>query len=772
MLYITIVAIMYNLIVARNKNNGIGYGDIENNIIPWHNPDDLALFKKMTIGNIIIMGYNTFKSLKYQPLPNRINVVITHHKIDQSNNLLIFDSISECNKILSLPPYDTLIKWVIGGECIYNQYMKLGILNEVYISEINNTSYTNKSFNWFSGNNPEIGFKLIKSTNYNKFIQNHYRAVNTEEINLLNHMNNIIKNGFYKSSRTGVNTYSSYGNMFTYMINEKFTEDGIPMYSIPLLTTKKMFLRGIFEELKWFLNGGVNSKELESKKVNIWKGNTTKDYLNKYNLSDYQEGECGPIYGFQWKHWGANYIPGKFNYENEGIDQVSSVINSLKTDPYSRRHIISGWNVSDLNKMCLPPCFVKDSMVLTNSGYKYIQNVKDSDFLYTHKANYENIVNIQNKQYSGNLYTIKSALNDIKISATKEHPFLVKTKIMVSLEPRQYKLSKPKWIEARNLDITKHVLCIPINKNSEEISIDVRVNNTTVFKQSHLTENDYYMLGYYLGTEGSILKMQIKPPSWSLLQEFDNDQDVACIIPKWVFDLSVKNICIFLNGFISSKQKNDLGFISVKNYEIALSLQLLFGKVGKIINILLIENEYVIRIDSNNNYKFPVIDEGYICSELIDIKKAYVNDIKVYNFEVSNDSSYTIENIAVHNCHMLYQFLVHSKNNDKYLTLMMTQRSCDTFLGLPFNIASLGLFLILMAQQVNMKPYKIIHSIADMHIYESHIDAVNIQLNREPYLFPYISINNKKDKIENYEFVDIKLHNYNHHSIIKAPMSA
>jgi len=102
----------------------------------------------------------------------------------------------------------------------------------------------------------------------------------------------------------------------------------------------------------------------------------------------------------------------------------------------------------------------------------------------------------------------------------------------------------------------------------------------------------------------------------------------------------------------------------------------------------------------------------------------------------------------------------------------MTQRSCDTFLGLPFNICSLGLFLIMMAKQVDMIPYKIIHSVADMHIYENHIDAVKEQLTRTPYPFPYMSLNTKKDKIEDYEFTDFTLHDYYSYSSIKGEMAA
>lgn len=135
-----------------------------------------------------------------------------------------------------------------------------------------------------------------------------------------------IKNsGTKKSDRTGIGTTSIFGYQMRFDLSEGF----------PLVTTKKIHLKSIIYELLWFLRGDTNIKYLNENGVTIW--NEWADI----------NGDLGPIYGYQWRHWDTN---GKF------IDQVRHVINEIKTNPNSRRLIISAWNVADLEKMALAPC--------------------------------------------------------------------------------------------------------------------------------------------------------------------------------------------------------------------------------------------------------------------------------------------------------------------------------------------------------------------------------------------------------------------------------
>ncbi|XP_044749334.1 thymidylate synthase-like isoform X2 [Coccinella septempunctata] len=126
--------------------------------------------------------------------------------------------------------------------------------------------------------------------------------------------------------------------------------------SFPLLTTKRVFWRGVVEELLWFIRGSTNALELRAKNVNIWDGNSTREYLDSVGLTDRIEGDLGPVYGFQWRHYGAEYKDMFTDYTGQGIDQLENVIETLKSNPNDRRIIMCSWNPIDLPKMALPPC--------------------------------------------------------------------------------------------------------------------------------------------------------------------------------------------------------------------------------------------------------------------------------------------------------------------------------------------------------------------------------------------------------------------------------
>ena len=126
----------------------------------------------------------------------------------------------------------------------------------------------------------------------------------------------------------------------------------------PLLTTKKMFTKGIIEELLWILRSGTNCSSLIDKGVNIWTANGSREYLDSKKLYDYPEFELGPVYGFQLRRFGEYYDPLSKIVENRGVDQLQSVVDSIRNNPESRRHIISYWNPLDLPKQALPPCHI------------------------------------------------------------------------------------------------------------------------------------------------------------------------------------------------------------------------------------------------------------------------------------------------------------------------------------------------------------------------------------------------------------------------------
>ncbi len=142
-------------------------------------------------------------------------------------------------------------------------------------------------------------------------------------LDLLEH---VMQNGTQKNDRTGTGTISVFGYQMRFDLSKGF----------PLLTTKKLHLRSIIHELLWFLMGETNIKYLTENNISIW--NEWAD----------ENGELGPVYGHQWRAWTTP--------DNKTIDQISQIINQIKTNPDSRRIIVSAWNVADVDKMALPPC--------------------------------------------------------------------------------------------------------------------------------------------------------------------------------------------------------------------------------------------------------------------------------------------------------------------------------------------------------------------------------------------------------------------------------
>lgn len=167
----------------------------------------------------------------------------------------------------------------------------------------------------------------------------------SQYINLIKH---ILENGISKDDRTGIGTLSIFSYNMTFNLRESF----------PLLTTKKVYWKGVVEELLWFISGSTNSNILKEKGVKIWEGNSSREFLDGRGLSHYDQGDIGAGYGFQWRHFGAKYTNMYDSYEGQGIDQLKDVIYKIKNTPDDRRIIMSAWNPSDIDKMALPPCHI------------------------------------------------------------------------------------------------------------------------------------------------------------------------------------------------------------------------------------------------------------------------------------------------------------------------------------------------------------------------------------------------------------------------------
>ena len=380
-------------------------------------------------------------------------------------------------------------------------------------------------------------------------------------------LQDILDNGVTKSDRTGTGTISVFGRQIRHKMSEGF----------PLLTTKKMYMKGIITELLWFLRGDTNIKYLVDNDCHIWDGDAYKNYCKSHTsppsnpggplLSDNlisirpiqytQEefinkiktdnefaktwGELGPIYGKQWRHWevDTSYLGNDEWTEGKDIDQIQNLINDLKTNPDSRRMLVSVWNVNYLDEMVLPPC-----------------------------------------HYGFQVYTRELDEKE----GIKKHGLMVKYK-----------------------------------------------------------GNDCKIISYH-----------------------------------------------------------------------------------------------------NANHELLILDtpEG---------------ERMIYENQLDEPIDY-------------------SKFPTRAISLMWNQRSVDTFLGLPFNIASYGLLLEIIAKEVNMVPDELIGNLGDVHLYSNHVEQAKEQIGREPYPLPTLVINPNNEMrvgggIFTYVNTDFTLENYQSHPSIKAPLS-
>lgn len=171
-------------------------------------------------------------------------------------------------------------------------------------------------------------------------------SLNPEEEQYLSLVRQVIQSGQVRPDRTGTGTLSLFAPpQLRFKLSKPATvPDQEPTLVLPLLTTKRVFTRAIIQELLWFIRGSTYSKELSDVGVKIWDGNGSREFLDKVGLSHREEGDLGPVYGFQWRHFGAEYGTWKDDYTGKGVDQLAEVIHKIKHNPMDRRIILSAWN--------------------------------------------------------------------------------------------------------------------------------------------------------------------------------------------------------------------------------------------------------------------------------------------------------------------------------------------------------------------------------------------------------------------------------------------
>jgi len=351
----------FNIIAGVNDEGIIG----RDNVLFAKCAEDMKRFKQITTGtgkNAVIMGRKTWESIpdNFKPLRDRINIVLTTRMDYTTSGAIVCYSFQNALSCCTGKNIDEV--FVIGGESIYTECMQRHskMIDKVYLTTTHKKASGSHRYKYFTFDDTDYTLlKTEETTDTVKILANDgyvdcecrvtYKVYSptsrVDEYQYLNALREVFRDGTVVHGRNG-KTFSRFGMRMEYDLKR-----------FPLLTTKKMGHKTILKELIWFLKGGTDNETLTNQNVHIWDGNSTREFLDGRGL-DYPEGDLGPVYGFQWRHFGAHYRGAGENYDEEGMDQIKYILNEIKTNPTSRRIILSAWNPPDLEKMALPPCHV------------------------------------------------------------------------------------------------------------------------------------------------------------------------------------------------------------------------------------------------------------------------------------------------------------------------------------------------------------------------------------------------------------------------------
>ena len=374
----------FSIVVSVNNHNVIGEG----NDLLIHSKKDLRNFQKITTAgehqNVVIMGYNTWLSIpeSKRPLRDRYNIILSrNHSVEESYGVKCSRSLKDafefCKEIKGEIKGEI---FVIGGsqifkECCEEEYYEN--LNKIYLTRFDDNYHPRDTTHSFPLkllenmklvdqsdiqheicsrphiDNSEKGYlqeylreTYTKSVSFHFNIYHNLKDINTEEYQYLDLLKKVMNEGYPTEGRNS-KVLSLFGERMIFDLSKGF----------PLLTTKHVGHKTVLRELLWFIEGSTSNKLLNEKKVSIWDGNSSREFLDRRGLN-YEEGDLGPVYGFQWRHFGAEYKDFNTDYTGKGSDQLQYIINLIKNYPHSRRIIMSSWNPPDLDKMALPPCHV------------------------------------------------------------------------------------------------------------------------------------------------------------------------------------------------------------------------------------------------------------------------------------------------------------------------------------------------------------------------------------------------------------------------------
>lgn len=336
---------------------------VDGSIHSYDRGEDLKKFRATTTAGknpAVLMGRETWDSLPAKPLTGRLNIVISRRTFDASSlDAQFFTDIREAVVFAETAAHVTDL-YVIGGAQIYDYFAENCLLHESILT----------ISNWQPAlAHPIAGYSRTTTVAFEHFQHEavpeqhasapqkylHYHYANPEELRVHDMFRELLQTRRLVKTRTQYRAYKRFGNNnLTFDLRKSF----------PLLTARKQAFRHIFEELMWMLRGQTNVKILQEHKVHVWDMNTTRAVLDKEQKL-LNEFDAGPVYGFQWRHHGAEYIDCNQDYGRTGYDQLHEVVNrimgvrrSIEEGAYvdDRRIILTALNPRDHELGCLYPC--------------------------------------------------------------------------------------------------------------------------------------------------------------------------------------------------------------------------------------------------------------------------------------------------------------------------------------------------------------------------------------------------------------------------------
>ena len=396
------------VIVAIDSKGNIGL----NGALPWPTiPEDLLFFKRVTQQHIVVMGRRTWESIGVPTgLPNRLNVVVSStieprvcRDEESLKPTVIYVDVQGLDELMDKFERDGESIFVIGGARLYERFLPrasavhITLIEREYESDV---AFPLDGLNAFALETFTPALTAPDGATYRHLLYKKTPPLFDTfppmhpEFKYINMLSYIMNKGVDRGDRTGVGTRSVFGTQMRFDISE-----GI----VPLLTTKRVPWKSCIRELLFFLRGDTDTRILEKQGVNIWKGNTSREFLDKRGL-DYPEGCMGPAYSWQWRAFGAHYnveaamggsrdlthgnveaamgggrdlthgnVEAAMGGGRGGVDQIANVLDLLRNDPFSRRILFSAWNPQQLDQMALPPCHMMAQFYVTESqGQKHL----------------------------------------------------------------------------------------------------------------------------------------------------------------------------------------------------------------------------------------------------------------------------------------------------------------------------------------------------------------------------------------------------------------